>query len=258
MDAPLTFRSDALAQRNAVVTGGSRGIGRAVVEALARAGANVVVGYRSRADAARSLCEHACSGNVKLVPMQVDVARPDDAQRFVEEAESALGDLDILVNCAGVWPVARIWEMRQSQWAQTLAVNLSGTFHTCQAASRLMIHRRSGRIINFSSVAAVRGARSGHADYAAAKGGVSSLTRSLANELGPYGITVNAVAPGIVHTDMTYEALRDRGDDYLTQIPLGRIGTPAEMAGLVVFLASPAADYVSGQIIHVNGGMLMH
>jgi len=257
MDTRPTFRTDVLSQQNAVVTGGSRGIGRSVVLALAQAGANVIVGYQSRADAAQDVCAQATETSNKVVALRVDVAEAEQADRFINTSVETLGSIDILVNCAGVWPSAQIWELEEQQWKRTLRVNLDGTFHTCRAVSRMMMQREAGKIINFSSVAAVRGAQSGHADYAAAKGGVSALTRSLANELGPYGINVNGVAPGIVRTDMTDDALSDSSDAYVAQIPLGRIGSPEECAGLVVFLASPAGDYISGQIIHVNGGMAM-
>lgn len=252
-----TFTPGMLSGQNAVVTGGSGGIGRAICLALAHAGANLAVGYHGDTTAAQIVCDEAAGFHVRAVPFQVDVARARAAYRFMDEAKAVLGPLDILVNCAGTWPGAKIWEMEDRQWRRALAVNLGGTYHTCKAASKEMIQRRQGKIVNFSSIAAVRGARSGHAHYAAAKGGVASLTRSLANELGPYNINVNAVAPGMIRTNMTREALEDRAADYLSDIPLGRIGLPDEVAGLVLFLVSPAACYITGQTIHVNGGMWM-
>lgn len=252
-----TFAAGILSSQSAVVTGGSGGVGRAVCLALARAGANLVVGYHSDAGAAHAVCEEATALGVRAVPIQVNVAQADEVYRFMEQANGALGPVDILVNSAGTWPEAKIWEMDDQQWHDALAVNLNGTYYACKAASKVMIQRRSGKIVNFSSIAAARGARSGHAHYAAAKGGVAAFTRSLANELGPYGINVNAVAPGIIRTKMTEQALEDRGADYHSQIPLGRIGLPEEVAGLVLFLVSPAARYITGQTIHVNGGMWM-
>jgi 3-oxoacyl-[acyl-carrier protein] reductase len=187
----------------------------------------------------------------------VDITDSHQVQKFFDQVQQITGPPDVLVNCAGIWPSARAWEMSDDHWRRTIAVNLDGTYYTCRQACLRMIPRRRGAIVNLSSVSATRGARSGHADYSAAKGGVESLTKSLANELGPYGITVNAVAPGMIRTDMTSEALSAREREYLTQIPLGRIGTPEDVAAAVLFLASPAARYITGQILHVNGGLLM-
>ncbi len=252
-----TFTAGILSGQSAVVTGGSGGVGRAVCLALAHAGANLVVGYHRDAPAAQGICEQAAVFGVRAVPIQVDVAQADEVYAFLQQANGAIGPVDILVNCAGTWPEAKIWEMEDQHWHHALAVNLNGQYYACKAASKVMIQRQSGKIVNFSSIAAVRGARSGHAHYAAAKGGVVSLTRTLANELGPYHINVNAVAPGIIRTAMTQQALEDRAADYHSQIPLGRIGLPEEVAGLVLFLVSPAARYITGQTIHVNGGMWM-
>jgi 3-oxoacyl-[acyl-carrier protein] reductase len=252
-----TFASDMLKGRMAVVTGGSRGIGSETCLALARSGANVVVGFGQSNEAAASVCREAVACGVHAVALAVDVRRAEDVDRFMAEAEAAAGPVDLLVNCAGTWPAALVHELDDGDWQDALAVNLSGTFHACRAASRSMMARRSGRIVNFSSIAADRGARSGHAHYAAAKGGVQSFTRSLANELGPHGINVNAVAPGMIRTDMTDDALGKHEDAYCRQTALGRIGRPEEVAGAVLFLASPAATYITGQTLHVNGGMWM-
>ena len=239
------------------VTGGSQGIGRSVCVALVQAGARVAVGFHTNAQAAQAVCQEASNFDGHALAIQVDVTDPDAVERFVDQANHDLGPIDALVNCAGTWPQAPIWKMDNQAWGEALAVNLNGTYHTCKAVSRQMMARRKGKIVNFSSVAAVRGAHSGHAHYAAAKGGVISLTRSLANELGPYQINVNAVAPGVISTKMTEQALQDREAEYRAQIPLGRIGTPLEVAHVVLFLISPAAQYITGQTIHVNGGMWM-
>ena len=252
-----TFDSDMLQGQAAVVTGGSRGIGRATCLALAASGAQVVIGYKRDRRAAEDVCEEAARYGATLVPMQVDVSQPEHVYRFMEQAIATFRALDILVNCAGTWPQARIEDLDDQDWDETLAVNLSGTYYTCKAASKTMIRQRRGRIVNFTSVAAVRGAQSGHAHYAAAKGGVASFTRTLATELGPHNITVNAVAPGMIRTEMTAQALDAREEDYCQQTALGRIGLPDEVAGAVLFLVSPAAAYVAGQTLHINGGMWM-
>ena len=254
---PYIFASTMLAGRVALVTGGSRGIGRAVCIALAQAGADVAVGFHDHAEAAQEVCQAAAEFGRTALPVQADIAEGEQVYGLIDHVAESLGPLDILVNCAGVWPTAQIWEMDDRQWRHTMAVNLDATYYACKAASRIMMERRRGSIVNFSSIAAVRGARTGHADYAASKGGVSALTKSLAHELGPFQITVNAVAPGMIRTLMTEEALDDREGSYLSQIPLERVGGSEEVAGLVVFLVSPAASYITGQIIHVNGGMLM-
>jgi 3-oxoacyl-[acyl-carrier protein] reductase len=241
----------------AVVTGGSRGIGRAVALALAAAGARVVVGYQKDEASARATCDTARNAGGTAVCRQADVADSGQVNQLFEEAGRRFGLVDLLVNAAGSWPRAGIWELSDEQWKRTLAVNLDGAFYACRAASLTMKSRRSGKIVNVSSVAASRGARSGHADYAAAKGAVDALTKSVAHELAPFGINVNAVAPGVIRTDLVSDALREHESDYLAQIPLARIGEPEEVAQLILFLLSPKASYITGQIVHVNGGMLM-
>ena len=252
-----TFDSKMLQGQGAVVTGGSRGIGRATCLALAAVGAQVIVGYVRNRRAAEQTCREAAAFGASPQPLQVDVSQPDEVYRFMDQATELTDSLDILVNCAGTWPQARIDNIEDRDWDDTLATNLSGTYYTCKAASQAMILQKQGRIVNFTSIAAVRGAYSGHAHYAAAKGGVASLTRTLANELGRHQITVNAVAPGVIRTDMTAQALDERESEYAQQTALGRIGQPDEAAGAVLFLVSPAADYVTGQTLHVNGGMWM-
>jgi len=251
-----TFDSDMLQGQVAVVTGGSRGIGRASCLALAAAGAKVAVGYVRDRRAAEDVCKVGSRFDGQLVPLQVDVSQREQVHRFMEQA-AALGSLDSLVNCAGTWPQARVEEMPDEDWAEALAINLTGTYYVCKEASKTMIEQGRGSIVNFTSVAAFRGAYSGHAHYAAAKGGVVSFTRTLANELGPHNITVNSVAPGVIRTDMTAAALQQREQEYRQQTALGRIGLAEEVAGAVLFLVSSAARYVTGQSLHVNGGMWM-
>jgi 3-oxoacyl-[acyl-carrier protein] reductase len=247
-----------------LVTGGSRGIGRAVVEALAAAGAEVVFSYRARADAARQVERAVEAGGVgQAVGLRSDVARAADADHLVAETLRRFGRLDILVNNAGIWtppdgtPLDR---MSPAAWRRTLAVNLDGAFYVTRKAIPAMKRRRSGSIVFVSSTAGQRGEER-HGDYAASKGALISLTKSLAVELGAYGIRVNAVAPWWVETDMSRTALKrarrtgelDRGETS----PLGRVATAADIAGPVLFLCSDLADYVTGEILNVNGGTIL-
>lgn len=165
--------------------------------------------------------------------------------------------MDLLVNAAASWPQARIRELSDVQWKRTLAVNLDGAFCACRAASLTMKSRHSGKIVYVSSIAASRGAQSGHADDAAAKSVVDALTKSVPQELAPYGINVNVVAPGVIRTDLVSEALREHESKYLSQIPLARIGEPGEVAQFILCLLSPKASCITGRIVHINGAMLM-
>jgi 3-oxoacyl-[acyl-carrier protein] reductase len=209
-----TFAPGLLAGQSAVITGGSRGIGRAAALALAAAGANVAIGYHRDEQAARLVCDESAASGVRAEPFAVDVAQPDEVYRATAHVLETFGAIDILVNSAGIWPQGRFWEIDDAEWRRTLAINLDGTYYACKAVSAGMMGRRRGRIVNFSSIAATRGARTGHADYAASKGAVVSLTRSLAFELGPYNVTVNAIAPGVIRTDMTRQALVEREASY--------------------------------------------
>ena len=252
-----TFSSDLFGRQSAAVTGGSGGIGRATALALARLGANVAGGYRRSQQEADDACRQAAANGANAVPIQVDVMQTDQVHRFMEQAVEAIGPLDMLINCAGTWPEAMVYQMEDQEWTDTIATNLYGTYYTCKVASKLMTKRRSGRIVNFSSITTDRGARTSHAHYATEKAGVSAFTRSLAYELAPYNVTVNSVAPGMIRTKITGAALKQREEQYLEQIPLSRIGSPDEVASLVVYLVSPPAAYITGQVIHVNGGMWM-
>ncbi len=240
-----------------MVTGGTRGIGRAVALDLAREGSTVIVAFSKDRAAAEQLCRESGRLPGKVHAVCADISQPDQVERLFVIADGYGTAPDFLINAAGFWPAASIWEIGEEDWRRTLAVNLDGTYRCSKAAAVRMVARHSGRIVNISSIAGTRGARSGHSDYAAAKGGVDAFTKSLASELGPYSITVNAVAPGMIRTELTREALAKRERDYVAQIPLGRIGEPEDVSGLVLFLLSPAASYITGQVIHVNGGLLM-
>jgi len=237
----------------AIVTGGSRGIGRGIVLALAREGAKVAFVYRGSQAAADALVAEIGS-NCKAI--QADVAQPQAAQKVVDQVLADWGRVDILVNNAGVIKDGLFLRMEQGDWDTVLNTNLGGTFAFCRAVvAQMALKQRSGRIINVSSVAAEH-VNAGQCNYAASKGAVNSFTRALAVELGSRNVTVNAVAPGFVETDMT-EAIKNKAGDFIQKklIPARRLGKPEDIAAAVVFLASPGASYITGQVITVDGGL---
>lgn len=240
----------------ALVTGGSRGIGKAIVQALAREGAKVAFVYKGSADAAKALeAEVAAAGGIAKA-VQGDVADPAAAERIVAGVLADWGRVDILVNNAGIIRDGLFVQMEPENWKAVLSTNLDGTFYFCKAVAKQMVFKqRSGRIINVSSVAAEH-VNSGQANYAASKGAVNAFTRALAVEVGSRNVTVNAVAPGFIATDMS-EAVRTKAGDFITKklIPLRRLGQPEDIAGVVVFLAGPAGAYITGQVITVDGGL---
>ena len=248
-----------LKDKVALVTGGSRGLGRAICLGLAREGARVAINYRHQQQRAAELAELIRSSQeAQALPVPGDVSNSDDIRSMFDLSETELGPLDILVNNAGVWPQARVQDITEEDWDRTFAVNLKGAFLSCrEAVRRWLAAGRSGRIVNVSSAAAFLGATTGHAHYAATKAGLVNFTVSLARELAGQGIAVNAVAPGMMRTEMAREALDAGEQQYLQRIPLGRIGDPAEVANVVVFLASGRASYMTGATVDVSGGMLM-
>jgi len=246
-----------LAGRAALVTGGGRGIGRAVSLLFGRLGARVAVAYGHDAEAARDTVERLRAAGADAFALEADLARGGESERLVREAERVLGSLDILVVNHGIWKRAPIEEMTPEQWDETLSVNLSSARGLCAEAARLMLPRRSGAIVVVASTAGQRG-EPYHSHYAASKGALLALVQSLGAELGPRGIRVNAVAPGWVLTDMSREALQTSdGEDDVAAIPLGRPGTPEEIAGPIAFLASDLASYMHGNVLSVNGGAVM-
>jgi 3-oxoacyl-[acyl-carrier protein] reductase len=238
----------------ALVTGGSRGIGRAVVKAFAAEGAKVAVVYRGSKEAAESLvAEVAQTGGVARA-LQADVADPAAAQACVEQVEKEWGPVDILVNNAGVIQDDLFVRMEPAAWDKVLQTNLGGTYNFCRAVAYAMMRRRSGRIINVSSVAAEY-VNPGQTNYAASKGAINAFTRALAVELASRGVTVNAIAPGFIETDMS-AAVRNKAGDLIKKfIPMRRIGAPEDVARVAVFLASADSAYITGQVLTVDGGL---
>jgi 3-oxoacyl-[acyl-carrier protein] reductase len=237
-----------------LVTGASRGIGRAIALELASCGATVVVNYASSATAAEAVVAQIEEGGGKAWSLKADIAVEEEVEAMVKQILEREGQLDVLVNNAGITRDGLLMRMKTPDWQQVLDLNLTGVFLCTRAVSRSMLKARLGRIINITSVVALMG-NPGQANYSAAKAGVIGLTRSTAAEFASRGITVNAVAPGFIATDMT----RDLNQEpILAAIPLGRMGQPEEVAGAVRFLAfDPAAAYITGQVLQVDGGMVM-
>jgi len=247
-----------LASRVAIVTGGSRGIGKAVVELLASYGAHVVVNYVRDEDAAAATVNLAQSHGVKALAIQADVAHVDQAERLVQETVEHFGRVDFLICNAGIWEGAPVESLSEELWNKTLDINLKGTWSVCRAVVPLMKQQRFGRIVIVSSTAGQRG-EANVSNYAASKGGQIAFTKSLAPELGSFGINVNSVAPGWVETEMTAEVFADaeQRESISKGIPLGRAATPEEIAGPIVFLCSEWANHITGEVLNVNGGSVL-
>jgi 3-oxoacyl-[acyl-carrier protein] reductase len=242
----------------ALVTGGSRGIGAAAALKLAEAGASVVVNYFNHEGEAARVADEARSKNVRAVAVRADVSRFDEVRMMFERALVEFNRIDIVIANAGIWTGGAVDHLEEQNWQETIDVNLKGVYLCCHFAAKIMKRQRSGRIVTLSSTAGQRG-EAFHSHYAASKGGIISFTKSLAAELGSYGITVNSVAPGWVATDMSAEPLRDSSElEKINRgIALGRVAEADDVAGPILFLASDLARHITGEVINVNGGSVM-
>lgn len=245
-----------LTDKTAVVTGGSRGIGRAIAVALAAEGAKVAVIYAGNAAAAEETLSLIKEQGGEAVAMQCDVADDAAVSDMINAVKEQFGSVDILVNNAGITRDGLLMRMKEGDWQTVLDTNLTGVFHCTKAVTKLMMKQRSGAIINITSVVGQTG-NAGQVNYAAAKAGMIGFTKSVAKELASRGIRVNAVAPGCIDTDMTAVLSDAVKEDMLKSIPLGRVAQPEEVAKAVVFLASDNASYITGQVLNVDGGMVM-
>ena len=242
--------------KKALVTGASRGIGREVALELARQGADVAVNYAGSEAKAHEVVREIQALGRESFAIQCDVADSESVTAMFKEVVGQFGRIDILVNNAGIKKDNLLMRMKEDEWDSVIATNLKGVFLCTKAVTRQMMKQRSGRIINMASIVGVIG-NAGQANYVAAKAGVIGLTKSTAKELASRGITVNAIAPGFISTDMTDKLTEDMQKEMLAQIPLARFGSPEDIAGVAAFLASDASGYMTGQTLHIDGGMVM-
>lgn len=245
-----------LTGKTAIVTGASRGIGRAIAMAFAEAGANVVVNYTSNEQAARDVVGQIEKKGVKALAVRADVSKAEDVENLVGEVLNEFGSIDILVNNAGITRDRLIIKMTEADFDDVISTNLKGAFNCTKAVSKVMIKQKSGKIINITSVVGIIG-NAGQSNYAAAKAGLIGFTKSMAKELARRGITVNAVAPGFIETEMSAVLPETVREEFLKGIPLQRPGKPEDVADAVLILASKYSDYITGQVINVDGGMVM-
>lgn len=242
--------------KTVLVTGASRGIGRSIALAFAKEGANLVINYTSNQAAAEAVVEEIQGFNVKALAVQADISKEEDVSSLMEEIKDNFGGVDILVNNAGVTKDNLFVRMKEEDWDRVIDVNLKGTFLCSKAVVRQMIRQKYGRIINMSSVVGVLG-NPGQANYCASKAGVIGFTKALAREVATKNITVNAIAPGFIETDMTDVLPENIKEALIDSIPMKKYGKPEDISNLVVFLSSDKASYITGQVIHVDGGMAM-
>ena len=240
----------------AVVTGAAKGIGKAIALKLASSGVNIVLNYRSSEDKAIETEKEILSLGVEVLRVKGDISKPNDVENLIDSAKKKFGKIDIMVNNAGITKDTLLLRMKEEDFDSVINVNLKGVFNCLKAITPVMVKQKDGKIINLSSVVGLVG-NAGQVNYAASKAGVIGMTKSLAKEIGSRGITVNAVAPGFIETDMT-DVLGDKfKEEAKKNIPLKRLGKAEDVAEVVAFLASDSANYITGQVIHVDGGMVM-
>ncbi|QXM05889.1 3-oxoacyl-[acyl-carrier-protein] reductase [Crassaminicella indica] len=245
-----------LAGKVAVVTGGSRGIGKAIALKLASLGANIVVNYTSNAAKAEEVVKEIKDMGKFAIALKADVSNAEEVQSFIKEVEEKFDTIDILVNNAGVTRDTLLMKMKEEDWDKVMNINLKGTYNCTKAVIRKMMKQKSGKIVNVASVVGITG-NAGQANYAASKAGVIGFTKSIAKELGSRGINVNAVAPGFIETDMT-DVLSDKvKEELIKQIPMKKLGKAEDVANVVAFLCSDQASYITGQVLNIDGGMAM-
>jgi 3-oxoacyl-[acyl-carrier protein] reductase len=242
--------------KTAVVTGASRGIGRAIAIKLATLGVNIVVNYRNSYDAVQEVVKEIQALGAKALAVQCDISSFKDVESMMKKSMEEFGSIDILVNNAGITKDGLLMRMKEEEFDSVIDINLKGAFNCTRHISAIMLKQRSGRIINISSVSGLTG-NAGQVNYSSAKAGILGMTKAVAKELAGRGVTCNAVAPGYIQTDMT-EGLADKvKENIMNAIPLKRLGTPEDVANAVAFLASEEAAYITGQVINVDGGMVM-
>lgn len=246
-----------LKNKNAVVTGATRGIGREIAFTLAENGANVAINYRTLNEDVERLIEELKSYGTNIVAVKCDISDEEEVKNFIAESKKQLGSIDILINNAGITKDGLLMRMKEKDFSDVLDVNLKGTFITTREAASIMMKQRHGKIINISSVVGVIG-NAGQCNYAASKAGVIGFSKSVARELASRNITVNVVAPGFINTDMTGVLPEKVKESMLQGIPLKRIAEPKDIANAVLFLASDLSNYITGQVINVDGGMVMN
>lgn len=243
-----------LTGKNAIVTGSSRGIGKSIAIKLAELGANIILNYRNNVASVKEVIKEIETKGVKVMAIQGDVSNFEDAKKVVDEAKEKLGSIDILVNNAGITKDTLLMRMKEEDFDKVIEVNLKGVFNCTKNIVPIMMKQRSGRIINISSIVGLSG-NAGQSNYAAAKAGIIGFTKSIAKEIATRGITVNAVAPGFISTDMTDVLSEKVKEEIKKNIPLRRIGEGKDIANTVAFLASDMGSYITGQVISVDGGM---